>query len=194
MKNLIRLSVLALIAFIGCAPDAPTFVEYSNPNAQYEHNVSALYGKVSSTNSLGFDIKWRDSTGQVHKMSDLQGVKTVLIGFGKTSNLSSDTLYHQVDSVRALMGDSVFTLIIAKDNTGFRTVANFVSAQGIKSQVISDSTSTVQLEFVQHSDGIIYTPQTFIIGTDGKVVTNTPLAGPMPVDTLRSWVRKAYTK
>lgn len=194
MKNLIRLSLVALIAAVGCAPDAPTFVEYNNPNAQFAHNVSGLYGKVSSSTPLGFDFKWRDSTGLVHKMSEFQNKKPLLISFGKTSNLSSDTLYRQVDSVRAAMGDSVFTLIVAKDIVGFQAVANFVSAQGIMSQVISDSTSTVQLEMVQHSDGIIYLPQTFLIGVNGKLVTTDPLAGPIRPDSLESLVRKGYAQ
>jgi peroxiredoxin len=189
MKNLIRLSIVCLIAFLGCAPDTPTFSDYINPHPQYSHNVSSLYALVQNSSvGMGVDVKWQDSAGLLHKLSDYRG-KPVIFAFGRVSDLSSDTLYRELDSIRNDMADSVMIIAVAKDALGFATVSNFATSQNIHTQMISDSTSQIQLQFVQYADGLIYTPETFVLATTGRIDAKYVTEGREDKVTLEKYAR-----
>ena len=190
MKHLIRLSLLAVIAFAGCAPDVPTFTEYVNPHPQFSHNVSSLYALVQNSSvGMGVDVKWQDSTGLLHKLSDYRG-KPIIFAFGRVSDDTSRMLFRGLDSIQSEMGDSVLTIGVAKDAGGFATVASFASSQNIHTQMISDSSSKLQLQFVQYDDGYIYVRENFVLDTVGTILRPYVSAGGADKATLEAYARQ----
>src|SRR5947209_17996692 len=137
---MIRIFFLLLVATLAsCAPNdsSNSSADYINTNAAFLHNVSDVYAvTASSSTPLPFELKWRDSTGLVHKLSDYKG-KPVFIAIGRTNDGSSDTLFREVDSMQIEMKDTLMTLIVAHDATGMATVSSFVTSNNIRSQVIS---------------------------------------------------------
>lgn len=181
-----------LFLLAACAPTSPNpSTDFLNSNAEWSGNVSALYALTSVGSGTGIEIKWRDSTSQVHKLSDYQG-KPVILAFGLTTDALSDQQFAALDSVRAEMGDSVRTIAIAHDPSGFRTVSLYASSQHRMSQFISDSARRVQIQFSQRSDGHTYTPESFVLGLDGKIVDGGVTAGLEDKASLEALVRKAY--
>jgi hypothetical protein len=189
MKILIRLSLVAsAISLFSCAPDTPSVSEYSNTSARYAKNVSELYGVVASSDPLGVDIKWLDSTGVVDKLSKYHGKPGVVV-FGRIADAASDSLFREVDSIRAEMGDSVYTLIVTEDAGGFNTVSQSAVSQAIKTQIVCDASFNIELRFVGFADGFTYPQESFILDKSGKIVSGDVTAGREDKDVLKKYLR-----
>jgi peroxiredoxin len=189
-------SIAILFLLAACAPTAPsTSTDYVNTNAEFSGNVSALYALIAASTGAGVDVKWRDATGLVHRLSDYQGSKPVVLAFGTSSDATAETQFAALDSVRAEMGDSVRTLAIANDNTiwSFKTVSDNIASHHITGQVISDSARRVQVQFVQFSDGQLWSTESFVLGLDGKIVSGGATDGLLEDKaSFETLVRKAY--
>jgi len=191
MKTLLVCSLL----FAACAPTAPsTSTDYTNPNAQHAGNVSALYALTSANAGTGIEVEWLDSTGQAHKLSSYQGSKPVILAFGTTSDATSDQQFAALDSVRNEMGDSVRTIAIANDPSGFRTVVAYVAAQHLTSQFISDSTERVEIQFATTTAAgpTYYVIESIVLGLDGNIVSGGFTPGFASKASLEALVRKVY--
>ncbi len=181
-----------LFLLAACAPTSPNpSTDFLNSNAEWSGNVSALYALTSVGSGTGIEVKWRDSTEQVHKLSDYQG-KPVVLAFGLTTDAFSDQQFAALDSVRTEMGDSVRTIAIANDPSGFRTVSIYASSHHRTSQFISDSTERVEIQFAQAVGPTYYRTESFVLGLNGTVVSGSFTPGASTKDSLEYYARKAY--
>ena len=180
--NYRRYLSFALLGFaIGCAPTTPTTsTDFTNGAIEYRGNVSGLYG-ISTTGTPAVDLQWKDASGRVTALSNHIG-KPILVTFWMMSEGSSDTTVATLDSVSREMGDSVFIVAVAEDNTphSFMTAWVYDSIHNIGIQLISDSSKRAHIQYAQlDATGSLGHPITFLLNRQGHN-TGEPLHGYPP--------------
>ena len=186
------LPLVCLLSFYSCAPSPTAPGDTINPGAEYKANVSSLYSSAGE----GIEIKWKDSLGEIHALSEYKGT-VVVVTFWRTNDIPSQQQIAATDSLATVMGDSVRAIGIAYVNVPlshtFQVVSDYVQKHGIKIQIIADSLRLAQVQFAQSADNGLYMPETFIIKPSGDIADGGYLeGGGYSVADLQAWVRKAY--
>lgn len=81
---------------------------------------------------------------------------------------------------------AVIGLSIDNTSHSFQTVLDYATTNNIGYQLVVDSTSSLFLDYVALSGGSYVLPETFIIGTDGKI--EALLQGEQTRNALDRWI------
>jgi peroxiredoxin len=153
---LLTVIVLGTLVLAGCT---------SKTSAPNSSNTSSSSTSGNTTRELAPDFSWKDTNGNVIKLSVLKG-KVVLIDFWATwCGPCKMTIPHVEALYETYRDKNVIVLGISVDDPS--TAANipsFIEQNGMKYLVVSDSNGTVSSLY-----GVSSIPRFFIIDKNGRV-------------------------
>jgi peroxiredoxin len=165
------LSIFVLAVLSGCSPSVSPQAAIVLP-AEAVGNLSTVFGVDSTPINLKAaipmeaDFKWKDSVGNIHSLSELQG-KIVLVNFWATWCSNCWPELPGLDSIAKIMrADSVVVIgIMCDQDLTFDQLQYQIKAYGLSYQNIADP----QWEIYSKYNQINGFPQSFLIDQSGTI-------------------------
>jgi hypothetical protein len=196
MKLRYLILFLALIAMQGCSSSTsvnPYEFDFTQINSEYSHNVSDIDGVHNLTSGpwANYDITWKDSNGTLDSLAGFPG-KVIILSFWNTAPDSAYVNEPILDSVQAVLKDSVVIVSVASYNstTTVASIEAFVAAHNFRHQIVVDSTQRAQALYFGNIS--LFVPAAFILKPGGALLNGQFFEDSTSLSQFDSLVRLAY--